>query len=100
MIGWLWKSKDTEIRVDDTWTYRILDGITHEPQGEVTHRVIEVAESEIVTQLRGSKSGKTSLRYFTRDWNILDAGELKSQITTWYAPAVRRFMSTAISNTS
>jgi hypothetical protein len=66
-----------EIRVDDTWTYRILDGFTHETQGEVTQRVVEVRESEIVTQLRSSKNDKTRLRYFTRDWDIIDAGDLK-----------------------
>jgi hypothetical protein len=66
-----------EIHVDDTWTYRILDGYTHETQGEVTQRVVEVGESEIVTQLRSTKSDKPRLRYFSRDWNIIDAGELK-----------------------
>jgi hypothetical protein len=66
-----------EIRVDDTWTYRILDGFTHETQSEVTQRVVEVGESEIVTQLRSTKSDKPRLRYFSHDWNVIDSGDLK-----------------------
>lgn len=66
-----------EIRVDDSWTYRVLDGFTHETQREVTQRVVEVKESEIVTQLRNNKNDKTSLRYFSRDWNVVDSGDLK-----------------------
>lgn len=54
-----------EIRVDDTWTYRILDGFTHETQGEVTQRVVGVRESEIVTQLRTSKNDKTRRAHST-----------------------------------
>ncbi len=67
-----------ELHVGDSWTYRTLDGFTHETRLEFTHRVVEVNDREIVDQYH--KSGnetKTALRYFNRDGNPLDTGDTR-----------------------
>ena len=66
-----------DIRVGDTWKYRILDGFTHETQGEATHRVVEVSDREITVQVGNNKNDKSALRYFNREWNAVDSGDIK-----------------------
>jgi len=38
---------------------------------------VEVNDKEIVVQIRNNKNDKTGLRYFNREWNALDSGDLK-----------------------
>jgi hypothetical protein len=61
-----------EVHVGDSWKFRQLDGFTNETQFEVTHRVVEVGDHEIVLQIHNLAQNKTALRYFNRDWNAVD----------------------------
>jgi hypothetical protein len=65
------------VHVGDLYRYRSIDGLTQEPQAEFTHRVVEVNDREIVIQVRNSKNDNSVLRYFNRDWNLLDNGQAK-----------------------
>jgi hypothetical protein len=61
-----------DVHIGDSWKFRQLDGFTNETQFEVTHRVVEVGDHEIVLQIHNLAQNKTALRYFNRDWNAVD----------------------------
>ncbi len=65
------------VHVGDLYRYRSIDGLTLEPQADFSHRVVSVDEREIVIQVRNTKNDKVLLRYFNRDWNLLDNGQAK-----------------------
>jgi hypothetical protein len=71
------QSAAPEVHVGDIWKFRTLDGFTNETQFEATQRVVEINDREIVIQLRNTGKDKSSLRYFTRDWNMVDTDDGK-----------------------
>jgi hypothetical protein len=66
-----------EVHIGDSWKYRQLDGFTNETQFEVTHRVVDISDHEIVLQVHNLSQNKTALRYFNRDWNAVDLDDSK-----------------------
>lgn len=71
------QSPAPDVRVGDNWKFRTLDGFTNETQFESTQRVVEVNDREIAIELRNLNKDKTVLRYFTREWNIVDSDDGK-----------------------
>lgn len=66
-----------DVRIGDIWKYRSLDGFTQEVQFEVTNRVVELANSEVVVQVHNLKTDKSSLHYYNTDGNEIDNGDGK-----------------------
>jgi hypothetical protein len=66
-----------DVHVGDSWKYRTLDGFTSETQFEASQRVVEINDREIVIELHNLSKDKTSLRYFTREWNAVDTDDGK-----------------------
>jgi hypothetical protein len=58
-----------EVRLGDTWTYRVYDGYTHLPRGEQTYRVSRLGERIEVTVTLGE--GVQEERLFDRNWSWL-----------------------------
>jgi hypothetical protein len=71
------QSAAPDVHVGDVWKFRTLDGFTNETQSESTQRVVEINDREFVVELRNLSKDKTSLRYFTREWNIVDSDDGK-----------------------
>jgi hypothetical protein len=66
-----------DVHIGDTWKFRSSDGFTGELTAEFTQQVVDVNDREIVVQLHNLKSDKRVLRYFNRQWNVLDVGNAK-----------------------
>jgi hypothetical protein len=71
------QSPAPDVHVGDSWKFRTLDGFTNETQFESTQRIVEVNDREIAIELRNLNKDKTVLRYFTREWNIVDSDDGK-----------------------
>jgi len=60
------------------WQYRQLDGFTQEIQGEASHQVVSISNSEItVRQVNKGREGTRSIVIYDRFWNLIDNGAMK-----------------------
>src|ERR1700691_4700776 len=67
-----------DVHVGDFWQYRTTDGFTGEATLEFSHRIADINDREILVQLQNKGAqGKRELRYFSREWNLLDDGGTK-----------------------
>jgi len=66
-----------DIHVGAIWQYRKIDGFTNETVYKFSQRVVSVNDHEIVIQLKNTIKEGAWLRYFTREWNPVDVGDIK-----------------------
>lgn len=66
-----------DVQVGDLWRYRSLDGFTNEVTLEFSQRVVEINDLEIVVQLQNKNTTQRQLRFYNRDWNSVDMGDVK-----------------------
>jgi hypothetical protein len=62
------------VNVGDHWSYRSVNGLTNELQGEFTRQVISVSDKEITASHKYIGKADQTLMYFDRNWNTKDTG--------------------------
>lgn len=77
-----------EIKVGDTWVYRVHDGFTRIPRGEQRHEVIEVSADRV--RVAGDVERGDGIQVYDRQWNWLRRPATNLQ-TFEYSPAYRAF---------
>ncbi len=63
-----------DVHAGDMWKYRILDGFTNEETDQISSRVVEMTDTEILTQEEWTKGKSKVLQIFDRQWNFKDNG--------------------------
>lgn len=77
-----------ELRVGDTWTYRVRDGYTGIARGEQRHEVVEVGDGWI--RVAGAVERGDGTQIYDRAWNWLRRPATNLQ-TFEYSPAYQAF---------
>lgn len=60
-----------EVRVGDTWTYRVRDAYTGLPRGEQSYRVIEVSDGRVRVAALHDDARQQEEQLYDRNWNWL-----------------------------
>ncbi|MGD0230627.1 MAG: hypothetical protein ABSC19_09740 [Syntrophorhabdales bacterium] len=66
-----------DVHIGNIWKYREIDDFTKETTLEYSHRVVRLDDKEIVVQLQNKGTSARKLKYFTREWNDTDSGDVK-----------------------
>lgn len=77
-----------EVKVGDTWTYRVQDGFSGLPRGEQRHEVIAVGPGQI--RVAGAVERGDGNQIYDREWSWLRRPATNLQ-TFEYSPAYRAF---------
>lgn len=77
-----------EIKVGDSWVYRVFDGFTRTPRENQRHEVIEVGSDRV--QVAGSVERGDGVQVYDRAWNWLRRPATNLQ-TFEYNPAYQAF---------
>lgn len=80
ILGTAWADNSVgipDVHIGDIWKYRNIDGYSNETNVEFSHLIVKLDDKEIVVQLQNKNSKGKRLKYFTREWNQTDSGEVK-----------------------
>jgi len=80
ILGTAWADNSVgipDVHIGDVWKYRNIDGYSNETNLEFSHRVVKLNDKEIVIQLQNKNVSGKRLQYLTREWNVIDSGDVK-----------------------